>query len=101
EAKRIPPAARNLLYRQATLEIVQLLPLALFYGLCCQQFIVKTPVFFRRHRTIDVICRSLVIPRRHVDPLHVNRVSLHDWTDRVVKIEMGSMWSGRPRPLAV
>ena len=98
KARRVPPAPRQLLDRQAALEVLQLLPLLRLHALRRYQRIVEAVVLFLGHRAVDVVRRALVPPRRHVHPLAVDRIRLHNRRDRVVKRQV--LLPGQPRNLA-
>ena len=98
EAKRVASAPGNLLNRQTTFKVVQLFPVTLLDRVSGEESIVKAAVLLRRHRTIDVIRRSFVITRSPVDARHVDRIRLDNRADRIVEIQMRTMWSGRARP---
>ena len=81
----VAPAPRDLLDRQASFEVIQLLPLALLDRLRRDQSIVKSVVLLPGHRTIDVIGRTLLIARREIDFLHVDGLCFDDGTDGIIK----------------
>ncbi len=87
EAQSIAAAVRDLLDRQASLEIVQLLPVLGFHRLGRHQRVIEAVVLFLGEGAVDVIGRAFVVARRHIDPGAVDRVSFDDGRDGVVEVE--------------
>src|SRR5580704_10977819 len=92
ESQSVASPACNFFDRQAAFEIIQLLPVLFLDRLSCQKSIVEAAVLLLSHRAIDVVGGALVIPCGHVHSRHINRLRFYDGADRIVKIEMRTMW---------
>ena len=98
EAQGVAAAAGENFNRQTAFKIVELLPLFRLGGLGLKQRVKKAIELLAVHGAIDVVCRSLVPARGHVDAVHVDGVGVDNRRDRVVKGQVAG--AGEPLDLA-
>ncbi len=85
ESQSVAAAAGKNLDGQAALEVIEFFPLLGFGGFGCQQRVEKGVELGAVHGAVDVVGRALVPAGGEVNPLHVDRLGLHDGRDGVVE----------------
>ena len=90
KAQRVASAPGQHFDGQASLEIVQLLPLLCLGCLSGQQGIEKKVELFAIHGAVDVVGGSLVPSRSHVHAIHVDGFGFDDGRDGIVEGQLTS-----------
>jgi len=90
EGQRVFPPRGQHLHREAAFKVPDVFKLSGGYFFTGEKLPVKTPVLFFRQGTVQVVRRAPVVALRPERFRHLDGLRLHNGSDGVVEVEIGS-----------